>query len=308
MGLFSRKKAAALVLSPEGPYRATDTITATVTLEEALDKVTAARVELGYVNGYRYRWAGREDAAFNKGNDTWLTMGQVGTNYGSDKDAEDWVHVLDQQLVLAGGVLGAGQHQVALRLPSWSPGSSKEVVRWEARLHVERDGKDVTESVPLSVLVAAPDPAPGSADLPLVQGQSALNNTVTFEVETERGCYRPGEEVRGTVAVTPREPVTRKALLALWFRKEQASHPLEKNPGQPTESFTRPMVDIAKDVQLVQGQRVEFPFSATLPAHADPTTEAVHSSLSWFVQVKLEFAGATGGIERAERGIIVHTA
>ncbi|MFL6060751.1 MAG: hypothetical protein ACJ72E_05940 [Marmoricola sp.] len=305
MGLFSRKQAAALALSPEGPYRATDTITATVTLDEALDKVTSARVELGYVNGYRYMWAGKADATLRQGNDSWLTMDQVGTNYGSDKNTEDWVHVLDQELVVAGGVLGAGQHQVALRLPSWSPGSSKEVVRWEVRVQVERGGKDVEVSAPLTVLVAAPDPLP---DLPLVQGQSALNNTVTFEIETERACYRPGEEVRGVVAVTPREPVTRKALLALWFRKEQTSHPVEKNPGQTVEMFTRPMVNIVKDVQLVQGQRVEFPFAATLPDDADPTTGAVHSSLTWWVQVKLEFSGATGGIERAERGIVVHTA
>jgi hypothetical protein len=308
MGLFSRKKGAGLTVAPEGPFRATETITATVTLDDAVDKVTSARVELGYVNSYRYRWAGREGAALSQGNDTVLTMGQVGTNYGSDKDTENWVHVLEQPLVVAGGVLGAGQHQLALRLPSWSPGSSKEVVQWQVRLHVERDGKDVGESAPLTVLVAAPDPAPASADLPLVQGQSALNNTVTFEVETERACYKPGDEVRGTVAVTPREPVTRKALLALWFRREQDSHPLEKTPGSATEAFTRPMVSIVKDVQLVQGQRVEFPFAATLPADVDPTTEAVHSSISWSVQVKLEFAGATGGIERAERGIVVHTA
>lgn len=306
MGLFNRRKAATLAISPSGPFRATETVTAVVEVAEALDGVSTARVELGYLNRYRYRWAGREGAALSQGNDSLLTMGQVGTNYGSEKDTEDWVHVLAEPLTVAGGVLGAGQQQVALRLPSWSPGSSKEVVQWQVRLHVERSGKDVEVEEPLTVLVAAPDPAP--VDLPLIQGERAIANSLEFEIETERGCYRPGEEVRGFVAVTPREPVERKALVAGWFQQMQDSHPVEKTPAMATEAFIRPMVTFAKDVQLVQGQRAEFPFALTLPADVDPTTEAVHSSIGWFVQIKVEFAGATGAIERAQRGIVVYTA
>jgi hypothetical protein len=309
MGLFGKKKSAAsLSLSPDGPIRATETITASVELAEALDGVTSARVELGYVNGYRYRWAGREGAALKHDNDSLLLLGQVGTDYGSEKDTEDWVHVLEEPLVVAGGVLGSGNHQVALRLPSWSPGSSKEVVQWQVRLHVERSGKDVEVETPATVLIAAPDPAPSSTDLPLIQGERAIANSLEFEIETERGCYKPGEEVRGFVAVTPREPVDRKALVAGWFQQMQESHPVEKTPGSATEAFIRPMVTFAKDVQLVQGQRSEFPFALTLPGDVDPTTEAVHSSIRWFVQIKVEFAGATGAIERAQRGIVVYTA
>ena len=154
--------------------------------------------------------------------------------------------------------------------------------------------------------VTAPDPAP--VDLPLIQGERANANSLEFEIETERACYKPGEEVRGRVAVTPREPVERKALVAGWFQRIQDSHPVEKTPGSPTEEYTRPMVTFAKDVQLVQGQRAEFPFALTLPTDVDPSTEAVHSSISWFVQIKVEFAGATGAIERAQRGIVVYTA
>lgn len=306
MGLFTRKQPATLTLSPDGPFRATDEVTATVQLAEALDGVTAATVELGYLNSFRYRWAGKADAMLTHDNSSLLTIGQVGTDHGSEKYSEAWVHVLAEQLVVAGGVLAAGSHQVRLRLPSWSPGSSKEVVQWQVRLHVERGRKDVRAEAPLRVLVAAPDPVP--TDLPLVQGERALASTLAFEIETERACYRPGEEVRGVVAVTSREPVTRKALVAGWFQRLQASHPLEKNPGSTTDEYVRPMVTFAKDVQLVQGQRAEFPFALTLPADVDPTTEAVHSSIDWFVQIKVEFAGATGGIERAQRGIVVHTA
>ncbi|MFL6107416.1 MAG: hypothetical protein ACJ72L_10665 [Marmoricola sp.] len=309
MGLFSKKKgAASLSLSPEVPVRATETITATVTVAEPLAEVSSAVVELGYVNRYRYRWAGREGAALSQGNDSWLTMDQVGTSYGSDKFTEDWVHVLEQPLLVAGGVLAVGTQQVALRVPSWAPGSSAETVRWQARLRVDRRGTDVEVEAPITVLVAAPEPAPATTDLPLVQGESALAHSLEFEIETERGCYRPGEEVRGFVAVTPRDPVDRKALVAGWFQRVEESHPLEKTPGGTTETFTRPMVTFEKDVQLVTGQRSEFAFALTLPSDADPTTEAVHCSVDWFLQIKVEFAGMTGGIERAQRGIIVHTA
>ncbi|MCZ4500071.1 MAG: hypothetical protein JWQ74_2626 [Marmoricola sp.] len=308
MGLFSRKPAAGIALSPEGPFRATETVTATVTIDEALDKVTAARVELGYLNVFRYHWAGREGALLSQGNDSILTMGQVGTNYGSDKDGKEWVHVLDEPLTVAGGVLGSGSHQVALRLPSWSPGSSKEVVQWQVRLHVERGGKDVEESAPITVLVAAPDPAPASSDLPLIQHESALAQSLDFDIVTERSCYKPGDEVRGVVGVNSREIVTKPALVAAWFRREQVSHPVDKAPGGTIEAFTRPMVGIAKDVMFVAGTRMEFPFAMTLPLDVDPTTDAVHSSIAWFIQVKVEFSGLTGAIERAQRGIVVHTA
>ncbi len=71
--------------------------------------------------------------------------------------------MLDQPLSVAGGHLEAGKHAVGLRLPSWSPGSAGSTVAWEARLRVERDGRDVEASAPLTALVAAPNPAPTEA-------------------------------------------------------------------------------------------------------------------------------------------------
>ena len=85
------------------------------------------------------------------------------------------------------------------------------------------------------MLVAAPDPAP--ADLPLVQGERAIANDLVFEIETERACYRPGEEVRGTVAVTPTESVRPQGPgRRLVPAAIQESHPVEKTPGSPTEA------------------------------------------------------------------------
>ncbi|WP_067689049.1 hypothetical protein [Nocardia jejuensis] len=307
MGLFSRKKGASVTLSPDGPYHPTDTITATVTVDEPLDKVSAASVELGYVNGFRYRWAGRADAALNHDNSSLLTIGQVGTDYGSEKDTDEWVHVLAEPLPLIEGTLNAGQHRVQVRLPSWSPGSSKDVVRWQLRLDVERSGKNVRIETPVTVLIGPPDPLPASADLPLIQKTRALNSTLDFEITTEKGAYKAGEEVRGVIAVVSPETPGRTALVAGWFQRVQESHPVSKTIGSPTEAFIRPMTTFAKGVQFIAGQRMEFPFALTLPTDLDPTTEAVHSSINWFVQIKVEFSGATGGIERAEKGIVVYT-
>ena len=43
--------------------RPRQTVTATVTTDKPIDKVTAATLEWGYTNFYRYRWAGRADSA-----------------------------------------------------------------------------------------------------------------------------------------------------------------------------------------------------------------------------------------------------
>lgn len=293
MGLLRRAPRADLRLEPPGPYRATDMVSVAVTLPEALDAVVSARVELGYVNEFRYVWTGAAG----------------GSNPGTAKDGEAWVQVLEEPLPVTAGVLAAETRLVTFRLPSWSPGSSERAVRWQVRLRVDRRGRDVAVDVPLEVLVAAPEPTPDRHDLPLVQGERASANSIAFDVTTERTCYRPGDQVRGVLGLTAREPVTRTALVAAWFQKLHLSHPLDKQPpAQPSESFTpRPMIDIAKDVQLVAEQRVELPFVLPLPAGIDPTTEAVHSSLTWNIEFKVEFSGLTGAIERAQLPIVVHT-
>lgn len=301
-----RRSGASLSLSPTAGLRPTETVTATVTLDEAVDGVTAARVELGYVNAYRYYWAGRRDAAVKHDDSSLLTMGQVGTSYGSTRETSDWVHVLDVPLTVVGGALSGGTHTAALRLPSWAPGSAESAVRWEARLRVERAGRDVEAEKSFQVLVGPPDPAP--AELPLVQGESALANTVTFGLAIDGVCHRVGDPVRGVVSLTPRELVTRTANLDVRFLRLRISHPLEKTPSDPSEHFTRPHVVVAEDLRLTQGVTTEVPFEVVFPVGEDPTTETVHCTLEWWLMATLNFAGATGGIERARRGIVVYTA
>lgn len=301
----NRTSAATLVVAP-GTVGATDEVRVTVTLAEAIDKVESAVVEIGYVNTYRYRWAGRHDAAAKFDDTSLVTMGQVGTDHGSDRSTSDWVPALSQELPVAGGTLRAGEHEVRLRVPSWAPGTSRSTVRWEARLRVERPGHDVEAEQAFEVLVAAPDPPP--AELPLVQGTRTVSNTIEWDIVTERTCYRPGDVVAGTISLTPREPVSRTGELAVYFMTVFTSHPLERTPARDTETQTRPPVKVAEDLQLRQGETTTLPFSVTLPAEVDPTTEAVHSSLDVSLLARIMFSGMTGGVESARRGIMVHTA
>jgi hypothetical protein len=285
---------------------ATDEVRVTVTLAQDLDKVESATVEIGYVNTYRYRWAGRHDAAAKFDDTSLITMDQVGTDYGSDRETSDWVAALGRPLPVAGGTLHAGPHEVRLRVPSWAPGTSRSTVRWEARLRVARGGRDVEAEQAFTVLVAAPDPPP--AELPLVQGTRAMANSIEWDIVTERTCYRPGDVVAGTISLTAREPVTRTGQLAVYFMTAFTSHPLERTPAGDTESQTRPPIVVAEDLQLRQGETTTLPFSVTLPAEVDPTTEAVHSSVDVSLLARIMFSGLTGGVESARRGIVVHTA
>src|SRR5258705_7968187 len=61
VGLFKSSGGAQVSVTPE-VVRPHQTVTATVTADKAIDKVSAATLVWGYTNFYRYRWAGRADA------------------------------------------------------------------------------------------------------------------------------------------------------------------------------------------------------------------------------------------------------
>ena len=83
--------------------RRRQTVTATVTTDKPIDKVSAATLEWGYTNFYRYRWAGRADSLATEMNDAWWLLGEVGTDAGSEKGTEDWVCVTKEELPVVGG-------------------------------------------------------------------------------------------------------------------------------------------------------------------------------------------------------------
>lgn len=84
MGIFRRTPAARVAVTPE-VVRRRQTVTATISTDRAIDKVSSATLEWGYTNYYRYRWAGRADSMAAEMNDVWWLMGEVGTDAGSER-------------------------------------------------------------------------------------------------------------------------------------------------------------------------------------------------------------------------------
>jgi hypothetical protein len=301
MGLFSRSPAAELRLEPPGPHQPTDTLTASVALDADVRGVSSARIELGYVNRYPYRWAGRRaNASLNQDLDL-FAPDVAGTGYGTDRTTTDWVHVLDAPLPVVGGVLRSGAHRVGLRLPSWSPGSSESLVRWEARLQVERSGRDLRASSPLEVHVPPPAETVAFADEHL-DGRSS-----TVAITLDRDWWMPGEQLLGHLAVTPRVDIGEADLLVR-VQRTVVSHPLVRTPGDTLE-LDGPAVTLARRTILATGVESVVPFAIDVPPDAAPTTETVHATLGWFVRASVEPRRAVlGGPDRVRRGFGVHTA
>ena len=118
---FLRPAPAEITVSPSvvSPRQSIDV---KVVAPKPIGNVTSARIELGYDNFYRYRWAGRADAAATATTDAmWLTQ-DVGTTYGTDRNTKDWVSVATVELPSATSELTDGS--ATFRIPSWAPPSS----------------------------------------------------------------------------------------------------------------------------------------------------------------------------------------
>jgi hypothetical protein len=83
--------------------------------------------------------------------------GEVGTNYGGERDTDDWVGVTTADVPIATGEFAGAT--ASFTVPSWAPGSSPEVARWACRLVVERDGRDVDERGEFRVVIGTADVA-----------------------------------------------------------------------------------------------------------------------------------------------------
>jgi hypothetical protein len=297
VGLFNRSGGAKVVVSPAN-VTPRQTVTATVTTDKAIDKVRSARLEWGYTNFYQYHWAGRVDSAAAAGNDTIWTMDQVGTNYGGDRDTDDWVSVVGEDVPIATGQFTGASS--TFRIPSWAPASSPLIARWECRLTVDRPGRDVDARGEFTVAIGTADVEAYVDPIEVVAGAAET----VIDIALASPVYRAGEIITGQATLTPTMDLPDGDLAVSWQR-ERESHPLTRAPG-PGGQLDGRIVTLGKRIPLRAGATVVLPFEIPLPADASPTAAAVHSSINWFVQARMMYAGFNALVlERVRRPIIV---
>jgi hypothetical protein len=125
-----------------------------------------------------------------------------------------------------------------------------------------------------------------------------------IDITLSKPVWRAGETITGQATLTPTIDLPDGDLAVSWQR-ERESHPLTRAPG-PGGQLDGRIVQLGKRIQLRAGLPVVLPFEIPLPADAPPTAAAVHSSINWFVQARLMYAGFTGHqLERVRRPIVV---
>lgn len=286
-----------MTLTPE-VLRPRQTVTATIETDKPIDEVATATLEWGYDNFYNYHWAGRADSVAAAGNDSILTMDQVGTNYGSERVTDDWVCVTRVELPVATSEFTGTT--ATFKVPSWAPSSSPEIARWSARLRMERGGRDVDERGDFTVVIGTADV--WAEEEPMERFWGAGETEI--DILLGSAVYRAGETISGQVILRPKMDLPNGDVAVYWQRFRE-SHPLVRTPAQPGPVDGR-VVQLDNKIPLTAGTQLTLPFALPIPEDAAPTASAVHSSLSWFVAARMFYAGFTGHqIERVRRPITV---
>jgi hypothetical protein len=186
------------------------------------------------------------------------------------------------------------------RIPSWAPASSPSIARWECRLTIDRDGRDVDTSGEFTVAIGTADVEAYVEPLEVVSGAAET----VIDIALSSPVYRAGEIITGQVTLVPTMDLPDGDLAVSWQR-ERESHPLTRAPGPGTQLDGR-IVTLGKRIPLRAGVPVVLPFEIPLPPDAAPTAAAVHSSINWFVQARMMYAGFTAHmLERVRRPIVV---
>ncbi len=297
MGLFDRSPGVAVTVTP-AVARPRQTVSVAVGTDRRIDKVTSARLEWGYDNFYRYHWAGRADSAAAAANDSLWLAGEVGTNYGGDRDTADWVGVTTVELPIATGEFTGATANFTV--PSWAPGSSDEIARWACRLIVDRGGRDVDERGEFRVVIGSGDVEAPDQPIERCMGDGATE----IDIVIPSTVRRAGEPITGHVVCRPRQDLP-PADIAVYWQRHREHHPLERYPA-PSGAIDGPPLTLGERIPMHVGTEFGLPFSLELPADAAPSASAVHSSLSWFLGARIFYSGFTSHqVERVRRPIVV---
>ncbi|MCV7227785.1 hypothetical protein [Mycolicibacterium komossense] len=262
------------------------TVTATVTTSTPVRTVTAARLEWGYTNFFDQDWAGKSDSAAARGSEVLSAVGEVGITDPGDRSTDEWVCVSTVDLPVPTSEFTGGSW--TFRVPSWAPASSKEIARWSARLIVERGGHDIDAHGEFTVRIGRNDVFDfDGLDEPVEVVSGAAETVIDIVLPTT--IFLAGEAVNGRAFLTPTVDLPDGDLAVCWQRR-RASHPLTKNPSEGNSLEGR-IIQLDNRITLQSGKPVTLPFAIPLPADAPPTAAAVHSSMDWYVQARLRYAG-----------------
>ncbi|WP_428340172.1 hypothetical protein [Mycobacterium sp.] len=263
--------------------------------------VTSARIELGYDNFFRYRWAGHADAAATAATSAmWLTE-DVGTTYGTDRNTKEWIGIFAAEIPTPTSEFTEGS--ATFRIPSWAPASSSQIAGWSCRLVVQRRGVDIDEAAEFSVVTGVNDAPNDVGVLEQVTGGAASR----LDIELPRAVFRAGETIKGAVIVTPSQILPPGDVRVRW-QWQRDSHPRTRTPGFDEVASGR-TVQLEKHLVLREGTPVRLPFQTELPVDAAPSASAVNSSMRWFVNATMCYAGfSSPGTESVRQPITVVSA
>jgi hypothetical protein len=294
---FLRPARAQVTVSPSvvSPRQSIDV---RVSAPKPIRDVTSARIELGYHNFFRYRWAGHADAAATAAtNAMWLTE-DVGTTYGTDRNTKEWIGIFAAEI--PNSTSEFTDEAATFRIPSWAPPSSSQIADWSCRLIVQRRGVDVDECAKFTVVTSVDDAPADIGVLEQVTGSAAAR----LDIELPRTVFRAGETIEGAVVVTPNRDLPLGDVRVRW-QWQRDSHPRTRTPGFD-EVVDGRTLQLEKHVTLREGTPVRLPFQTMLPVDAPPTASAVNSSMRWFVSATMFYAGFSGpGTESVRRPIAV---
>lgn len=244
-------------------------VTATATVSPPVGGVTAAGLEWGYTNFYRYHRAGTDPAP------------------GGARDGDDWICVSRVELPLATGEFDGTT--ATFRVPSWAPASSADIARWSCRLVVSRAEGDIDTHAEFTVRVGREQ----FADEEALQDPVAVvagNARTGIDITLATPVIVAGDVIRGHLTLTPTTDLPDGDLAVCW-QQHRESHPLQRTPaaGGVTDG---PIITVDKRIRLRAGEVIELPFEVPLPADAPPTATAVNSSMTWYLQARMRYAGS----------------
>jgi len=167
-------------------------------------------------------------------------------------------------------------------------------------LTIERGGRDIDTRGDFAVIIGSDDIE--VADAP--PQRTGGDGDTELDIVLSSLVFRAGETVSGSVVLTPQKDMS-DAEIGIYWCWNRSSHPLVRTPAAGGGGKSGQTIKLGKGIPLRVGAPVTVPFAVPLPDDAPPTGEAVHSSLSWFLEASMMYSKWTQGIEKVRRPIVV---